>query len=486
MNKEVYIGEMSLLRYPDDQVYSPSDEYPEYCFSELSKENNEVYKIIRQGFFKLGFDSKNFGKSTWNPLGNLINKGDTVLIKPNWVFHENVEKVYHNMDCMVTHPSIIRAVIDYVYIALGNTGRIIIGDSPIQLCDFKALMKNNNYNQLWQYYRDKNVKIEVVDFRGLVAKIEKNLTFSSISNDEVGFKVKLDRRSAFFNNKKFDDYRITNYEPEELMKYHSQYIHEYIVHPLVLEADVVINLPKPKAHRKAGITACMKNIVGINARKECLPHHTKYSASEGGDEYLKKNIIRSVSSDLMDRYLTLAYKQNKNSKYIYTFLKVIDKLGKMVSRDNYSEGSWFGNDTIWRTIIDLNIILTYCDRLGVIKNSPQRKIFNICDMVVVGEKEGPLEPSPKSLGIILMGSNTYLCDIVISKIFGCDYKKIKYLEYINKLEKPESVSKLNIIYNESITNFDNFLPSPNWNILFSSGWDNYLRNNSILLKSINL
>jgi uncharacterized protein (DUF362 family) len=30
-----------------------------------------------------------------------------------------------------------------------------------------------------------------------------------------------------------------------------------------LQADVFINLPKPKTHKRAGITGAMKNLVGI-------------------------------------------------------------------------------------------------------------------------------------------------------------------------------------------------------------------------------
>ncbi|SFB14008.1 DUF362 domain-containing protein [Selenomonas ruminantium] len=48
-------------------------------------------------------------------------------------------------------------------------------------------------------------------------------------------------------------------------------IHNYNVSEVVLEADVVISLPKPKTHRFGGVTAALKNMVGINANKECLP-----------------------------------------------------------------------------------------------------------------------------------------------------------------------------------------------------------------------
>lgn len=473
MKENVYIGEIDLIQYPQSQYYSPASQYPEYCYRDVASEKNEVYDTIRQGFFELGYDSEHYGKPNWNPLGTIIQKGDTVLVKPNWVFHKNVEPISHDMDCMVTHPSILRVVIDYVLIALGGTGRVIIGDSPIQLCDFKELMEVHGYNRLWDFYKERNISLEIVDFRGVIAKIEKDRTFTGEVDDNLGIVVKLNEISAFHEKAHADNFRITNYPPAELSKHHTQSVHEYNIHPFVLEANVIINLPKPKAHRKAGITACMKNFVGINSRKECLPHHTKYSVDEGGDEYYRRSFLRSLSSDLRDMYLTLAYSKNRYTKFLSFCTSVIDKLGRILSRDNYSEGSWYGNDTIWRTIIDLNLILKYSNKLGEIQNQPQRRVLNICDMIIVGEKEGPMEPTPKPIGLILIGEDGFYCDIVISKIFGCDYGKIKYLDYLMKLEDENLLSQLNIMHNNSIISYDKFLPLIKWQIQFSDGWNKY-------------
>ena len=52
-------------------------------------------------------------------------------------------------------------------------------------------------------------------------------------------------------------------------------------------------MPKPKCHRKAGMTSALKNFVGANVRKEFLPHHTMGSIKEGGDEYFVTSKIHS-------------------------------------------------------------------------------------------------------------------------------------------------------------------------------------------------
>jgi len=38
---------------------------------------------------------------------------------------------------------------------------------------------------------------------------------------------------------------------------------EYLISNTILEADVIINLPKPKTHRRAGIIGAMNNLVEI-------------------------------------------------------------------------------------------------------------------------------------------------------------------------------------------------------------------------------
>lgn len=82
-------------------------------------------------------------------------------------------------------------------------------------------------------------------------------------------------------------------------------------------------------------------------------------------------------------------------------------------------GAWHGNDTIWRTIIDLNIIIFYAKYDGRLDFSKkQRKVFTIGDMIIAGEKEGPLRPSPKKEGCILASQNCTLFDYVFCKMTG--------------------------------------------------------------------
>src|SRR5215813_9350799 len=90
---------------------------------------------LRSLFMHVGLDQSNQGTRDWNPLSTIIHEGQKVLIKPNWVSHQNVSG--DGLDCLVTHTSVIDAILHYV--AKARPRCIIIGDAPIQGCDFEAL-----------------------------------------------------------------------------------------------------------------------------------------------------------------------------------------------------------------------------------------------------------------------------------------------------------------------------------------------------------
>ncbi len=111
---EVAIFNNDSLDYCYTPPFHPSKKYPEYTYGEYN-ENNVVYDAVRNIFFMLGLDKNNFNTKDWNPLGDIIQPGNNVLIKPNFVKHTGNP---NDIRQMVTHGSIIRAVIDYVGIAL--------------------------------------------------------------------------------------------------------------------------------------------------------------------------------------------------------------------------------------------------------------------------------------------------------------------------------------------------------------------------------
>lgn len=222
--------------------------------------------------------------------------------------------------------------------------------------------------------------------------------------------------------------RITNYDPRILQQHHSAAIHEYMVSRHVLDADVIINMPKPKTHRKAGVTIALKNIVGINANKEFLPHHTLGSSKEGGDAYLHGNVLLKLANEILDIKNQLVHDQEMVlAKMAEEFYTAMYEKGKKQSGEEYWEGSWYGNDTMWRTIMDLNRIVFYADKSGNMTNERQRKMFIVGDMIVSGEKEGPLWPTPTYPGTIVMGKDPLQFDRTVCSLMGFDYRDIPTL-----------------------------------------------------------
>lgn len=355
-------------------------------------------------------------------LKKFLKPGMNVLIKTNLVMDRNFN---HDggVECLYTQAVVVEAVLENIIQLLDGKGKIIIGDAPMQECVFDEL---TGFKEIIERYKSSNIEIELVDFRELTSYVKNGMHYSFINENAKGKIVNLGKNSEFYLEDNLDctKMRVTNYDPRILPKHHHDEVHEYYVSEYLLDADVIVNMPKPKSHRKGGATIALKNLVGINTRKEFLPHHTKGSVQEGGDEYLQKNHIHALRSSLLDEKNKL---EAENKHWLAKLLKfpilgcsyILKKAGNA-----YAEGSWYGNDTISKTIVDLNRIAIYADKTGKIRTTPQRTMIIVADMIVSGEKEGPVNPTPKNVGLIAAGTNSVCFDEAVSTLMGFDYHKI--------------------------------------------------------------
>ncbi len=103
-NSVAFARDYNVNVYPSSP-FSPSEQYPEYPFEDLSSTPNPVYRLVRQALLRLNLDKENMGTRLWNPLADFIRPGNKVVIKPNWVMHEN--RGPGGLDAVVTHPSIV-------------------------------------------------------------------------------------------------------------------------------------------------------------------------------------------------------------------------------------------------------------------------------------------------------------------------------------------------------------------------------------------
>jgi uncharacterized protein (DUF362 family) len=406
----VAISLADKIQYPEIAPYHPSIRFPEYHFSELSLSENYVYSAIRDGFVALSLDQEHFGTVEWNPFGNFIQPGQKVVIKPNFVLHYN----YTGADpfSVITHGSVIRAVIDFVIIALKGTGSIIIADAPQMNADFSRLVDISGIEKIMDFYKSKvsGIKFYIRDLRREQTYYRHGIVWErkKLVGDPEGYTlVDLGEDSVMCG---IDAKKIygADYHRNETIEAHSNGHHYYLIANTYLNADTVIHIPKLKTHYKAGITVNLKGMVGLSGNKNLIPHYRIGVPSEGGDEFSKSNILLRLDRWIKDKTLGINW---KFGRYPYVIWKQLCQL-LLINKANLPEekGNWYGNDIVWRAALDLMRVLIYSDRNGKLCEKPQRKYFSIVDGIVSGEADGPLGPLPRSDGVILCGENPVAVD----------------------------------------------------------------------------
>ena len=475
--------------YPPEPPYSPGVSYPEYSFDPgtLAAKANHAYEGVRDALHLLKLDEEHYGQRQWNPMGEVVKPGDVVVLKPNFVrdFRETQSGLE---DCLITHGAIIRAALDYVYIALKGEGRVIIGDAPQDDADFDVIRKIAGLNEIQKFYcQHADFEVEIYDLRP-----EKTLTVDGVTvgneqlpGDPSGYvKVDLGRHSMFAEIEELCHLVYgSDYDTREIRRHQTSGVHEYLISRTVMEADCIINLPKLKTHKKTGITACMKNLVGINGNKNWLPHHRLGTPAQGGDQFADNSLKHRIERNTMVCFRSLFPLLGPLRRIMAKPLKF---LGTSIFGDTNTNmirsGNWYGNDTTWRMVIDLNRILMYADNKGFLQDTPARRIFCIVDGIVGGEGNGPLDPCPKRAGIVLAGTNPVAVDLVCARIMGFDYKRlpIMYKAMVKHLLPISAFKYKEVVSRSGELQFNNILAEFNGaNLAFKPhfGWDGHIELN---------
>ena len=434
---DVYCYKMKNERYPD-APFHPGCSFPELKRLPYEVEidlQNEVYSAVREILRNLDLDKENCGTEEWNPFGKYISEGMKVLIKPNMVFHEHPYGDEY-MQGMITHASVLRPIIDYVLLATKGKCEIIIGDCPVQSADFNKVKKVSGIADLVEFYSKQGIDISVRDMRkiiseknsdGVLVHTEKNPNRSSNEYVLVDLKEKSELIDVIDRAHRFE---ITDYRYGDVAKHHNSLCNEYMIPKEVLEADFIINIPKLKTHRKAGITCAMKNMVGVNGDKTCIAHHTRGFQASGGDEFNHKKIKKMVEVRVWNWLksfklgIWIATKVKRFYKRTIWHGKNMKEFYMENMQTDVSEGNWYGNDTIWRCVKDINKIVLYSDKQGNMKNTVQRNYLCIVDAVIAGEGEGPMEQTNKPFCVVFGGENPVFVDYTAAKLMKFSYKAI--------------------------------------------------------------
>lgn len=417
------------MDYCREPPFHPPEVYPEYPFADTCS-SNRCYSGVRELFFKLGLDRERYGTPEWNPLGDVIKPSSSVVIKPNFVTDNIPEK---SREAITTHGSVIRAVVDYAYLALQGQGSITICDGSYMNTDFDQLVRDSGVNQIVSYYEMYgDIKLNVVDLRKEKRILRKtgDIRIEQLSGDPLGYSIiDLAKDSDLYGIiQDYEKFRVSYYNKHEMLKHHNPERNEYFISNTVLNADVVVNIPKLKTHARTGITCAMKNMVGITGIKDWLPHYRSGPAERGGDEYpyscwrkdvyvWLKDVLASIDNLLLILLVRIFSALLFFSKYIVPF------------KDDFIGGNWYGNDTLPRTISDLNKILYFADRNGVMRERPQRRVFAVVDGIIGGEGDGPMNNSARKCGVLIAGYNPVSVDVVCAALMGFIPDKIPTLKY---------------------------------------------------------
>jgi uncharacterized protein (DUF362 family) len=418
--------------YAAQAPFHPDAEYPEYPFrgrGAVSTEPNPAYAGLRRLFVTAGLDAGRAGTPGWNPLGALVQPGDRVLLKPNLVYHQHPHA--DGWVATLTHGSVVRAILDYVFIALGGRGEVWIGDVPLQSADFATVAAFAGLGAIHDFYRERAaLDVPILDLRAL--RVRANTAGAIVHSEHVEgdprgtVPVDLDGRSMHARGPdKGHLLRVSHYDRSATVSHHTRGRHEYCIARTALDADVFINIPKLKTHCKAGVTIAMKNLIGINADKSWLPHYAAGSPARG-DEYETASLVSWLRSAAKERLYDRPLLHRVVRTVGLPLLRYQARREKAAGADLPPEaspiggGAWHGNDTLWRTIIDLNRVVFYARSDGTMAETPQRRYLAIVDGIVAGQGQGPLAPDPLLAGALLLGTNPVAVDVAGATLLGMD------------------------------------------------------------------
>ena len=318
---------------------------------------------------------------------------------------------------------LIRAVVEELL--AGGASQVIVGDAPLQECNFERLLDISGLAAWAEPLAARERRfVGPRDYRRTKSQFDQGLRIEREQQLPVDRFVLFDlaEKSLLEPIAQDANFRVTQYPPAELARTHAPGKHQYLIARDIIEADVVINLPKLKTHKKAGITCALKNLIGINGNKEFLPHHRLGGSANGGDCY--------PGADPVKRALEFAYDQSNATRSLAlrralrvgtrALQRVLHAQGDQLG----VEGSWSGNDTIWRTCLDLNRVLLYGRTDGTLANDPQRRVVHLVDAIVAGHGDGPLRAEPLPMGLVVGGESAAAVDLVGCLLLGFDPARI--------------------------------------------------------------
>jgi len=336
------------FRYDPNITYGNSSPYNE--------KDNPAYNLVWQTVEELGLGDSN------NPLGGLIKEGDTVLIKPNLLSAHGAA---------YSHPSVVRPLIDMAIRAGATT--IYVGDGSPCYDWTEAAIDGAHYDEMVSELQSvhPDIRLETINLDDRSRWHWMNLgTKSSFAGSGYS---DYDLASSNLNTLYNTLYYATT-DPHGVNP-NGQVLGWYAISDGVLNADVVINVPKMKNHWNMINTLAIKNLVGTTV---ACTYDNSYA------DYSRIPHFRTHATD----------------KELY-----------------------FANDIYWRSILDVNKILIYADKEGDLQIAPQRKYLCVLDGIQANEKNAAGD-DPYERKVVLASIDPVALDAVASRLMGYDFNAI--------------------------------------------------------------
>jgi uncharacterized protein (DUF362 family) len=352
-------GDISLVSFNYDKKVNYGGKMP------YGVNDNPAYGFVWKTVERLGLGTAK------NPLQSIIKPGNTVLVKPNLIGH--IPGTY-------TRPEVIMPIIDMALAA--GAGKIYIADAGINFFETEHTLASTHYSEMARFLQGENpsIQIEAVNlnriprWRWVSLGEDSSFYNSGYRDDEVGF----DYGQSLLNHKYYLTADWLGKSPN------GKPLGWYAISDIVLDADVVINMPKMKTHWTMIVTLSLKNLVG------CTMASTYDHGASG-----TLNMARIPHCHVKDT-------------------------------------NYFENDVSARVLQDLNKIILYCDKNGQLKNSRQRKYLTVIDGIEAMEKSQTslygAKGKRRMSRLVLAGEDPVSTDMVACRAMGYDYRHIPTLK----------------------------------------------------------
>lgn len=422
----VAVAHVTPRRYDAVPPFSPCTPYPEYRLGQLSNKNG-VYTGVRDSLRLLGLDAQRYGRPDWNPLGGVIGQGDCVVVKPNLIWHSHRNRP-DEWEQVVTHGSVVRAIVDYVLLALDGKGHVWIADGPQRDADWDCIVERTGLGTVCEFYRGaSDVRVELLDLRTEFLTVRDEVAYSTtpLPGDPLGERVVDVGPYSRFGASLGVRFHGADYDEAETNASHQGSLHKYALAETAARADVFVNVPKMKTHKKVGVTLGLKNAVGVTTQRNWLPHFTTRVSDGVGDQFPSRT-LRSRSERTGIRTLQRLTHRHPHLAPAFAFAKRIAKPIWGDTQNTIRSGNWYGNDTCWRMVHDVNRALFFSDKDGF-PRSDRKRSFTLVDGVIAGQGNGPEAPDAVPVGVLVAGQDVVAVDCVATKIMGFDPAKIPLL-----------------------------------------------------------